>query len=144
MSVTVEVTLETEQCCVCGVVFTLPLQLKTNLQRNGATFCCPNGHKQHFLDTQIAALKKSAADWQSQAKRLDKLVTECKTTIAQLQEKVKTLQSHADISTSLSVENLSLQAQLQDAEETIERLAGMTKAPEPIPAIVETPAPESP
>ena len=37
-------------CCNCGVLFAFPEELNEKFQRDhGLDFCCPNGHKQHYL-----------------------------------------------------------------------------------------------
>ena len=49
-TISVDVTLVTEQCCECGVLFALPQELKEQLLRltTKGSFYCPNGHGQHY------------------------------------------------------------------------------------------------
>ena len=42
------VNLTTQVCCACGVVFTLPCNMREGLIKNHASFHCPNGHLQCF------------------------------------------------------------------------------------------------
>lgn len=44
-------TLETEQCCVCGCVFAMPTSMKKQRLDDGKLFYCPSGHNQHYTDS---------------------------------------------------------------------------------------------
>lgn len=52
-TITEFVTLVTETCCVCGVVFAMPEDLKQNCRKEGPnkSFYCPNGHAQYYQHT---------------------------------------------------------------------------------------------
>jgi hypothetical protein len=39
-----QLTLETDTCCTCGVVFAMPDFMLAQVRKTGATFYCPNGH----------------------------------------------------------------------------------------------------
>jgi hypothetical protein len=51
-------TLETEDCCNCGIVFAMPEYLKKKLLTSGGTFYCPNGHPQHYTKTEVIKLRE--------------------------------------------------------------------------------------
>jgi hypothetical protein len=42
------ITLVTQSCYKCGVVFAMPEQLQNTCERDGDTFYCPNGHGQVY------------------------------------------------------------------------------------------------
>lgn len=48
MTATRFVTVETETCCNCGVVFGLESNYQNSLRETHAWFHCPNGHRQHY------------------------------------------------------------------------------------------------
>jgi len=74
MTINIDVTLVTEQCCECGVLFALPQELKEQLLRltTKGSFYCPNGHGQHYTgesaDAKIKRLEREAADARQLAK----------------------------------------------------------------------------
>ena len=43
----VTVNLSTCNCSVCGIVYTLPCNMREARTRDHETFYCPNGHKQY-------------------------------------------------------------------------------------------------
>jgi septal ring factor EnvC (AmiA/AmiB activator) len=47
---------EAATCCVCGVEFASPVLIKR--RNDGQRFHCPNGHQQHFTETEVARLQK--------------------------------------------------------------------------------------
>ncbi|HEY2024600.1 hypothetical protein [Paraburkholderia sp.] len=53
-----QVTLDTSECCKCGVTFAFPWSLMRRLRENGGTFYCPSGHAQHFTVTEADRLRK--------------------------------------------------------------------------------------
>ena len=63
MSITFQenVTLVTEHCYKCGVLFAMPAQMQEVCRRDKASFFCPNGHGQIYdtnsLREQIARLE---------------------------------------------------------------------------------------
>lgn len=76
-TITIETTLTTVSCCVCGTLFGIHTTLYNKLYENGRIFYCPNGHDQHFsepLRKKYEKLKKELADerqdriwWQEEA-----------------------------------------------------------------------------
>ena len=44
----VTVNLSTCNCSVCGIVYTLPCNMRERREEDHETFYCPNGHRQHF------------------------------------------------------------------------------------------------
>jgi len=57
-TLTVQITLVSEVCCNCGVVFGLEKVHRQSLIDSGGSFYCPNGHAQHYTDTTINQLKR--------------------------------------------------------------------------------------
>lgn len=55
------ITMVTEQCCTCGVVFGLPSDLQERLMNNPSkSFYCPNGHGQHYSKSKEQRLREEA------------------------------------------------------------------------------------
>jgi hypothetical protein len=53
-----EVTLETEECCNCGTLFAMPAILYRRARADAEVwFYCPNGHKQHYTETEVQRLR---------------------------------------------------------------------------------------
>ena len=56
--------MKTEECCNCGTSFAMSQQDYEYYKSTGETFCCPRGHKQHYVNTEskqareIKGLKK--------------------------------------------------------------------------------------
>lgn len=48
----------TESCCNCGVVFGLHEPTYNQRREDGKNFFCPNGHSQHYSETEASRLKK--------------------------------------------------------------------------------------
>ena len=61
-AITQHLTLETEECCNCGVVFAMPDYMMQRLQERGGTFYCPNGHAQHYTKSEVTRLKEKLAE----------------------------------------------------------------------------------
>ncbi len=47
-----------ETCCNCGVIFAMPADLQKNLIETGRLFYCPNGHPQHYTESEVSKLEK--------------------------------------------------------------------------------------
>jgi hypothetical protein len=60
-------TLNTESCCNCGIVFAFPSTLMDGLRTTGGSFYCPNGHGQHYTKTEVDRLKEKLAEQTRQA-----------------------------------------------------------------------------
>jgi predicted nucleic acid-binding Zn-ribbon protein len=58
---TVVLTLVAETCCNCGTVFGINEAQLRQLRQSGAWFCCPNGHQQHYTETEADRLRKQLA-----------------------------------------------------------------------------------
>lgn len=41
--------LETEECCRCGMMFAMPLDVVRRRKKDRKTFYCPAGHSQHYV-----------------------------------------------------------------------------------------------
>lgn len=48
----------TEECYKCGIPFAVTSKKYNELRNNGAEFFCPNGHGQHYTETEVIRLKK--------------------------------------------------------------------------------------
>lgn len=57
-AINTEVTLATEECCNCHVVFAMPKPMMEKLQKEGGDFYCPNGHRQHYTETESMRLRR--------------------------------------------------------------------------------------
>jgi hypothetical protein len=88
--------IETEECCNCGVTFGMPSSLlKTFREDSNKWFYCPNGHRQHFSETESVRLRreierlKSQVEWQKAARqRFEKEVTAKKGQITKLKNRI--------------------------------------------------------
>ena len=65
-------------CCKCGILFTMPTKLNTELRRNHDTFYCPSGHPQYFsVKSDIELAREEAERYKRCAERkLEKLKTQ--------------------------------------------------------------------
>jgi hypothetical protein len=55
------ITMVTETCCNCGVVFGMPSDLAEVLQNDpNKYFYCPNGHSQHYMKSREQRLREEA------------------------------------------------------------------------------------
>lgn len=63
-TITEEVTLITETCCNCGVLFAMTDEFQRQKIKDKGTssawFYCPNGHSQHYTGKSDAQLRKEA------------------------------------------------------------------------------------
>lgn len=50
--------LHTLTCCSCGITFAVPTYWRQQRLDDKAWFYCPNGHPQHFTESEIDRLKK--------------------------------------------------------------------------------------
>lgn len=51
-------TLVEETCCNCLTHFAMDQELYRRAKETGRTFYCPNGHAQHYTETEVQKLKK--------------------------------------------------------------------------------------
>jgi hypothetical protein len=51
-----------EKCCVCGTAFYMDETLYFNRKKDGQLFWCPNGHEQHYTETDTTRLAKANAE----------------------------------------------------------------------------------
>lgn len=49
---------QAETCCSCGIAFAVDAQVRAKWRTDGSSFYCPNGHRQHYTETDIQRLKK--------------------------------------------------------------------------------------
>lgn len=47
-----------EVCCECFTHFAMDSDLNARRRQTGGTFYCPNGHAQHYTETEVQKLKK--------------------------------------------------------------------------------------
>lgn len=57
----VKVKFETIECFTCHVLFAVESQTRQHYLDTGDSFYCPNGHRQHYIDCTIEALKSKLA-----------------------------------------------------------------------------------
>lgn len=73
---------ETIYCYKCSIGFAVPASVRSRWQENGETFYCPNGHSQHYTESDIQKLQKQLAavqrqkDWAEQNARSERLARE--------------------------------------------------------------------
>jgi len=61
MNETTFITLVSETCCVCGVIFGMEKEYRQRMLDVGGSFTCPSGHKQHYSESTVEKLKKELA-----------------------------------------------------------------------------------
>ena len=66
-TLTEKVTLVTEDCFRCGVVFAMPKEFREQRLRDKDTFYCPNGHGQCYTESEADRLKKQVARLRTEA-----------------------------------------------------------------------------
>lgn len=47
------------QCCNCHIFFGIPKDMNDRLIGTGGVFCCPAGHRQAYVESELDRLKKS-------------------------------------------------------------------------------------
>ena len=47
-----------EICCNCSIEFAMPESLRNERLSDGKSFYCPNGHPQHFTESDISKLQR--------------------------------------------------------------------------------------
>lgn len=57
IEVSSRVTLATEECYKCGVVFAVPESFQNKRRQDGSEFFCPNGHGQVYTETEVMRLR---------------------------------------------------------------------------------------
>jgi len=58
---TVYVTIVGETCCNCGIAFGMPDSFMRQKRRDTTSFYCPNGHGQHYTESEADKLRKRLA-----------------------------------------------------------------------------------
>lgn len=54
-------TMFIETCCDCGVTFAFTDGYREEKRKNGKTFYCPNGHAQHYTNSDAEKLRNALA-----------------------------------------------------------------------------------
>lgn len=72
-SLTISTTYTVIDCFNCGVLFAVPDQVNDEWVRTGKSFYCPNGHRQHYIESTVKKLEKErqareAAERQARAR----------------------------------------------------------------------------
>jgi len=69
-TIRVNLTLEAIECCSCGVPFAMPADLLQWFRDGEDRWCwCPNGHQQHFAESDATRLKRRLADAEQRLER---------------------------------------------------------------------------
>jgi hypothetical protein len=55
---TFSLTMVTEVCINCGIPFGIPRNYQKRLMDTNETFCCPNGHRQHYVNKSESQILK--------------------------------------------------------------------------------------
>ncbi len=64
-----EVTLEPMECYDCHILFLVPSYFRRQKYELGGSFCCPNGHSQHFVKTEVQRLREKLDEQMREASR---------------------------------------------------------------------------
>lgn len=59
-------TVEAIDCFVCGLVFGIDSRFVSRRRKDGRTFYCPNGHGQHFTETEEVRLERRLKSLEAQ------------------------------------------------------------------------------
>lgn len=88
-------TLVTEECCNCGVVFAVSNDLQDSWRKTKRTFHCPNGHAQSYTESTAERLQreldaaKRDVEWQkNRAATLDAQLVKERKAKARLEKRV--------------------------------------------------------
>ena len=65
---TVETKFEVIYCCSCRIAFAVPNSVRSDWREKGTTFWCPNGHQQHYSESDVQKLRKALEIEQRNAK----------------------------------------------------------------------------
>ena len=92
-TITHSLNLSTITCYKCAVVFAIPTEHKERLLRDGGDFYCPNGHVQHYSETEVMRLQRELTSAKSQALRLSHEVDTVRTEHAKTSDELKRLET---------------------------------------------------
>lgn len=65
------VHLDTTSCCVCGVVFAMPVDLLRRHREQGSSFYCPNGHSLSYAKSEVQRLRDQLDRASARTKHLE-------------------------------------------------------------------------
>jgi hypothetical protein len=65
-----DVALKTIRCCACDLLFAVPQTWLDERQEDGRSFCCPNGHQQHFTERESERLRRQLKQAEAQVTHL--------------------------------------------------------------------------
>ena len=71
-TITKEIALEIDSCCVCGIVHAIPKELRDHCYNNGGRWYCPNGH---HIGWSEAHSKKASDQMREEVARLKSKVS---------------------------------------------------------------------
>jgi len=85
-----------ETCCVCGVIFGMTKEYIQNVQQQGKSFSCPNGHSQHYRTQSYEQLKdeckflyeRHEINWRENERRAKKLRQQIRELKAQIPSEI--------------------------------------------------------
>lgn len=63
-------------CCSCGITFSMDDILRELRQKDGTTFYCPNGHAQHYSESEATRLVKKSDELTEAKEEIRNLKTE--------------------------------------------------------------------
>jgi hypothetical protein len=91
MSFTVQttITMISEVCINCGVVFAMPDYLRSERLQKGGDFYCPNGHGQHFSDPIVPRLERQLAQERQRRDQAQAEARDAKVALAKAEDKAK-------------------------------------------------------
>jgi hypothetical protein len=90
-----DLTLATEECCKCGVLFAVSEDLRNQWRKTKATFYCPNGHPQSYTESEADQLRRQLeaaqrdAEWQkNRAASMEKQLVAQRGVVTKLKKRV--------------------------------------------------------
>jgi len=88
-------SLETETCYRCGIVFAMPAYFRKTRRDDKASFYCPNGHAQGYVESEADRLRRqleaerSSKEWErARANNLEKRLSAQKGQMTKLKNRV--------------------------------------------------------
>lgn len=92
LSFTVTTTMIVEICCSCGVAFGIPSDLRNEFKADeNKWFYCPNGHRQHYSESEATRLQRELRQAQAAKERAERDLTNQMKLRAEADRKLKRL-----------------------------------------------------
>lgn len=96
INITTKIQLTAFECSECGIVYAIPSTQYDGYLERGGSWYCPNGHSQHFVETEVNRLKhkldQREAELERTHERLDgalKDITSKKRIITRMRNRVQ-------------------------------------------------------